>query len=268
MSKQFIVSVITLLAVGVAVFTAFNNKLSRQADDIVSDVGTSETPSYFEDSRSVRDGAFGGERGYREPQNGADGEIEYEVVHGLRVRKDRNCTVTAHYIPNGDGTVTAAYSCEPNVAGDQNPYDGYSDETLAEMAYHDAIAAETLGMRLRNEDQELAMSLVIRASALAGGDARPILEFSNAYPAAARIDGQSVAKTLQVQYVLSAVVEILGAENHGRQFWESRVRTSVEEPDAAIEQFNEEALKIIAEMQAIQREVTGVTTIRRGGENA
>ncbi len=69
-----------------------------------------------------------------------------EVVHGIRVIKDRNCTVKVHYIETSPGVTTTAYSCEPNEVR-QGPYDEYSNETLAELAYSDADAAELLGIR-------------------------------------------------------------------------------------------------------------------------
>ena len=268
MSKQAIVLAVMLFAAGFVVWTVSNGSFLRPTLGVASDERTGETPSYSAGPPAGRPPAMSGEREYDEPEPAADGETAYEVVQGLRVRKDRNCTVTTHYVPNGDGTVSTVYACEPNSAGSENPYGGYSNETLAQMVYHDAKAAETLGMRFREKDQELAMSLIIRASALAGGDARPIIDFSSAYPEAVRIDGQPVTKTIRVQYVLNAVVELLGAEGHGRQFWEGEVRASLEDPEAAIRRFDEQARAIIAEMRAIQREVMGAATIRQGDGNA
>ena len=199
-----------------------------------------------------------------EPEKAADSGTELEVVHGLLVQKDRNCTVTVHYLSNEDGTVTEAYSCEPNTVEPEKPYRQYSNETLLAMVYHDAEAAETLGMRLRNEDTELALSLVVRASALANGDPRPIRTFSDAYPYSYATNGIPSHKTIQVRYVLSAVQEMLGSEDHGRGFWERKVRETAEDPETAIAQFDNEAHAIIAEMQAIQREVKGTINNPKG----
>jgi len=171
------------------------------------------------------------------------------------------CTIITQYLPNGDGTVTEAYSCEPGVTEAAHPYENFSNETLASLAYSDAKAAEILSMRLREEDEEVAMSLAIRAAALAGGDAHPILLFSQAYPVPAAIDDAPVKKTYRVKYVLSTVALMLGDDRGGLPTWEASIRRFSDDPDTELALLDERARQIVDEMRQIQLDVTGEATI-------
>ena len=98
-----------------------------------------------------------------------------EIIHGLRVRKDRNCTIELNYVDAGDGNLIEAYSCMPNQPAEADEFDQYNNETLAGMAYSDASAAEALGKRLAESDLESARELMIRSAALRPENAQPML---------------------------------------------------------------------------------------------
>lgn len=184
------------------------------------------------------------------------------------MREDRDCTLTVHYLPAGDGTVIEAYSCEPDTAPAPGELDTYTNETLLSLSYSNARAAETLGMRLREDDPELALSLIIRASALTGGDVRPIQLYSNSFPTASSVNGQPVAETIRIKYVLSAVAELLGAQDNNLKYWDQRVRAMSANADQAVAEFDRQAITIVDQMQAIEREVKGESAIRGGSDNA
>ena len=171
------------------------------------------------------------------------------------------CTIITRYLPNDDGTITETYSCEPNAYQEKHPYESYSNEALESLAYSEAKAAEILSMRLREQDEELAMSLAIRATALSGGDTYPILLFSQAYPHPAAINDVPVKKTYRVKYVLSAVALMLGDNSGALPSWEASIRTFSENPERELALLDERARQIVDEMRQIQLDVTGETTI-------
>lgn len=197
---------------------------------------------------------------------GADSSIAADTpVSTADQPMERDCSIVTHHLPNDDGTTSEAYSCEPVEDRAGHPYESYPSEALASLAYADAKAAEILAMRLREEDEEAAMSLVLRASALSGGDVEPILAWSNAYPQPTAIDGVPVRKTIHVKFVLSAVAELLGAETNNLPYWEEQIRRASTDPDREIVLLHERARRILDEMRQIQLDVTGSSTF--GGQN-
>jgi hypothetical protein len=165
------------------------------------------------------------------------------------------------YIPRSDGSLIAAYKCA-SVTATEHPYNNYSNETLMELAYSDAKASEVLGLRLRETDFEVALSLTVRAAALAGGDAEPIQYFSDAYPYSTYTNDEPNLETIRVRYVLSAVSNLLGAEDSNVGYWENKVRQEFDHPMEAIGDLNTEARRIVAEMRDIENEVKGEVTIQ------
>jgi hypothetical protein len=172
-----------------------------------------------------------------------------------------DCTVVENFVANPDGTATPLYSCQPARVKPPHPYTGYSTEALASLAYADADAARILGMRLRHDDETAALSLIVRASALAGGDPAAILEYANAYPRPSAIDGSPVRKTVHVQFVLGSVADMLGAGASNVAYWEARIREKSADADREIDLLRKQARAIVVEMQRIQLDVTGSTDV-------
>jgi hypothetical protein len=175
------------------------------------------------------------------------------------------CVLEARYLLNADGTTTTVYACPDLEPAHEHPYASYSTEALASLAYADGKAAETLGMRLRESDEQAALSLILRASALTGGNPSPILTYSNAYPQPTAIDGVPVRKTVRTKFVLSAVAEMLGADRNNLPHWENEIRRVSMDPDREIEQLMERARELIDEMRRIELDVTGTSTF--GGQS-
>ena len=173
----------------------------------------------------------------------------------------RSCTVQSRYLPNGDGTVTEVFACEPEVPAQPQPYESYPSDALQALAYSDPEAAAILSLRWRRSDTAAAMRMAVRASALAGGDAGPVVAFSNAYPAPTAIDDEPVPATVRVKYVLGAVTRRLGDSRHGTPYFEAIIREHSPDPDREIALLEERALELIEEMRQVQLDVTGSSTI-------
>lgn len=167
------------------------------------------------------------------------------------------CALTTHYLPVGDGTTVEVYSCEGGPAAEAHPYEAYSNAALESLAYADAKAAEILGMRLRDSDERAAMSLVLRSAALSGGDAGPIVRYSNAYPRPTAVDGEPDRKTVHVKYVLSAVTQLLGDDRHSLPYYTAIIREHSADPDREIAMLDARARQIVNEMRQIELDVTG-----------
>ena len=191
-------------------------------------------------------------------------EVENPTVV-LDTSGDSGCEVVTHYMANGDGTVRELYSCEPENPKEKHPYASYSSDALETLAYSDAKAAEVLGVRLRDKDLAKSMSLMIRASALSGGDTAPILYSFSIYPHPHEIDGEPVVKTIRAKFVLSAVADLLSGETSFAGSWEERVREYSSDPETEIASLYKQALRVIEEMRQIELEVTGASTI--GGQD-
>jgi hypothetical protein len=201
---------------------------------------------------------------------GPGAAFESELVNGIWVRKDRKCTMHLEYRQLPDGSIRELHSCIPDNPPEKHPYKSYSSEALLTLAYSDAEAAEILGMRLREQDREMAMSLILRASALSAGDTSPIDNFSDNFPLPSRIDGVPVQETVRVKYVLSVVTKMLGAEVNAEPEWREQVSMAFDNPDVVLQELDAQAWDILDEMQAIELEVTGRSqiVIKGGSRNA
>jgi hypothetical protein len=177
-----------------------------------------------------------------------------------------DCDVTTHYVSQGDGTVGELYSCGSETPTARHPYESYSNETLESLAYADAKAAAVLGMRLRDSNEARAMSLMLRAAALADGDTAPILQYFNAYAHPSAIDGVPVRKTIHTKFVLSAVADLLSDDSNMVAPWEEKIRRYSSDPETEIALLHERAREIVGQMRQIQLDVTGSSNIGGQGD--
>lgn len=176
------------------------------------------------------------------------------------------CNVERRYLPKPDGTTVATVSCERESAPATHPYYRYPNAALESLAYADAEAAQILGMRLIEDDAVRALSLAIRAAALAGGDPAPVMRFSNAYPHPVYVDGTPQPAVVRVKFVLAAVTALLAGEPHGLTEWEAVIREHSADPNRELEQLRARARNIIDEMRRIQVDVSGASTIGGPGD--
>lgn len=170
-----------------------------------------------------------------------------EIVMGIEVRKDRNCTVQRHYIQSEDGTAKEAYSCVPNETPDVHPYWDYDNEALLSLSYGDASAAEILAVRRSESNKEEAMDLMIRSAALSD-DPRPLFWLAqNSY-------SDITIEQMKIRYVLISVAENMGHDSADASYWrEKLIEFNVNERD--IDSLDARVADVIETMQRIRQEV-------------
>jgi hypothetical protein len=142
------------------------------------------------------------------PQDANTDTPEAELVMGIPVRKDRNCSVQRHYMDLGNGTVTEAYSCVPQQAAIDD-YEQYSDEQLRVLSYSDAKAASTLGKRLVEVNLAESRALLLRAVALQPSNSDPVM-WLVAQAHSLRGDSPAAQRARANTYVLTRTAQALG----------------------------------------------------------
>lgn len=179
----------------------------------------------------------------------------FEIVHGLRVRKNRNCTVEIQYLDAGNGTVIEAYSCTPNQPSAPGALDHYDDEALAAMSYSDALAAEVLGKRLAEADPERARALLLRSVALKPQNTSPLLWLASENYSLVATNGEPAILEMTQKYLLSRVAEELGTPGAAASIRNNLTSIGFEETDfLALEK---DVVADLAMIRSIQIEVTG-----------
>jgi predicted Zn-dependent protease len=177
---------------------------------------------------------------------------------GIRVRGDRNCTVTRHYLDSGDGTVSEAFSCD-QPERPTSAYDAYASRTLAYLAYGDAEAASTLGKRLVETDPARARALILRALALQPQDIEPAMWLaSQAY--SLRGSTAAARRATADSYILTRIVKELGGDVAVTWIVEDLKESGFEEADLA--RLDARVARDLRRIGDIQLEVLGERTIR------
>ena len=183
------------------------------------------------------------------------------VAADTPIPADNSCEEVPYYFTNAAGEVSMTWRCLKPAQQKTHPYNDYTNATLATLVYSDADAAEILGMRLRERNEEKAMQLAIRASALSGGETQSIKNYVNAYPAPTFTNGVPNPRTIHTKYVLSAVVDLLGDPESGVAAWERLVRENSPTPERTVTYLNGKATQIVDEMRRIEHDVAGQSTI-------
>jgi hypothetical protein len=192
------------------------------------------------------------------------GSSDTEIVLGIPVRKDRNCRVELKNYVTTDGEMFSAYSCTPDRPAAAHVYAEYDNETLANMAYSDPVAAALLGHRLIGSDTGRSYELLVRASALEGGNVEHLAWLAEQAFGAVAIDGKPRIGNLQRQYELATLARRLGdAPGKAEYLRNQLVRFGIDEPK--LEVLNRRAEELLESMRDIQITVHGETTL--GGQD-
>lgn len=186
-----------------------------------------------------------------------------EVVLGLRVRKDRNCTVELKDYVTPDGEMFKAYSCTPHSPRPPHPYESYSDATLKVMAYSDAEAAALLGKRLLERDTGRSYEMLIRAAAL-DNDFTHLAWLGDQAFGLVAINGVPQIDNLKRQYELAALSQYFGEYSGRRDFYRRELSNAGIGADE-IASLDERVAELLRQVQDIQRTVHGTVTV--GGPN-
>lgn len=186
-----------------------------------------------------------------------------EVVLGVRVRKDRQCTVEWNDHVTRQGKMFPAYRCIPDGAGPDHGYAHYGNTTLEVMSYADAEAADVLGRRLLGSDPGKAYAMLVRATAL-DGDVRRLAWLADQAFSATRIDGKLQVGNVMRRYELAALAAELGDDPALTRF----LRSALTEAGIGAEQFatlDGRVDALVETVRQIQRSVFG--EVRHGGQN-
>ena len=200
----------------------------------------------------------------------APAQEPWEIVLGIKVFKDRDCTVETRHIVNPEtGETSQAFTCTPNSPVEEDSYGAFSSNVLAPMACSDAHAAEVLGLRKLGSDnsnvQAEGLNLIYRSVALSGNFEaihRAIVSRYNlvSVNGALRID--SVKQGL----VLHAIAERLGSPlREFEVFAALLLENGVSQEE--INQLTDKATDTLRAIADLQTELTGDMTIRQIGDN-
>lgn len=173
-----------------------------------------------------------------------------------------DCTpVTVQVVKVPSGRMVEARDCQRSSPNPVHAYEAYEDEALDSLAYSDPIAALVLGRRLATTDPERTWDLMIRSSALLGGDVRPIKWLATNSFNIVKTNGEMATDTMQLRYVLDSLTRKLeNTPSHSFDFREAYLRSS--RGDAEVERLDRMVDALLSEMEVIETEATGGSTMR------
>jgi hypothetical protein len=198
-----------------------------------------------------------------DPEQIVDSDDGTEVVLGIRVRKDRKCTVELNDYVTPDGRMFSAYTCKPNEPRPEHPYAHYDNETLASMSWSDAEAAALLGQRLIDQDTGRSYELLIRATAL-DGDTRHISWLADMAFNPTAVNGEPHVANLEGRYKLAELNARLGSDPVLPEVLK-RELVNAGVGEGRLSELNARADALLLVMQDIQRDVFG--EVRIGGQD-
>ena len=196
------------------------------------------------------------------PETATTSDDETEIVLGLRVRKDRNCTVELNDYVTTDGEMFSAYTCVPSRQSAEHPYAQYTDGALRELSFADADAAAQLGRRLVHKDREQSYTLLLRATAL-DGDVRHLAWLADAAYGRYRVDGELQVDNVMRQYELAALSAHFGGDPSTSNYLREELLNSGVSQDQLI-QLDRRVDDLLRIASNIQRNVYG--EVRHGGQ--
>lgn len=198
-------------------------------------------------------------------------EAPYDIVHGIKVRKDRNCTVEVeHRFDPETGNTRKIFSCIPDSPPQIDPYTTYDSDVLAGMAYGDAHAAEVLGLRLlRSPDPEIeamGMEYLLRSVALSNDTRGIALAVNNRYNSLQRNDTMNLDNIKRL-VTLSHISNTVSPGTMSSAAYQKILRNfgvSDNEISALLDNGN----RILENMAHVQSQVTGNNHIREALDDA
>jgi hypothetical protein len=188
-------------------------------------------------------------------------EDEVDIALGGRWQNNDCTFVPVQIVKASTGELVDAMDCQRSSPKPVHAYEAYSDKALAALAYSDPMAAMVLGRRLATTDPEQSWDLLIRASALLGGDTRPIKWLAATSFNQVKADDGMATDTMQMRYVLDALTQRLDRNpDQSFDFREHYLRTSLSEDE--FDQLDRMVDSLLEKMKAIEEEITGKDTIR------
>ena len=157
---------------------------------------------------------------------------EVDIALGGSWENDDCTYVTVQVVKVPSGELVDAVECQRSSPKPTHEYESWSDEALSALTYSDPIACLVLGRRTARTHQEMSWDLMIRSSALLGGDARPIRWLASHSFNQVKANGEMATGTLQRRYVLDTLADRLeGNQDLSFDFREDHLRESMSNDD-------------------------------------
>ena len=173
-----------------------------------------------------------------------------------------DCTfVTRQVVRQPGNELVEAVECQRNSPKPVHPYESYADEALEALVHADPIAGIVLGRRVAATQPDKAWDLMIRSSALLGGDTRPIRWLATHSFNRVMTNGEIATGTIQIRYVLDSLTKRLeGSPDQSFDFRASHLRDSLSE--AEFDRLDRMVDALIDKMKVIEKETTGKSSIQ------
>ena len=186
-----------------------------------------------------------------------------------RIQDGPDCEIAQIVLHPETGEPVEAYACD-SVASEPHPYEEWSEQVLAGLAYGDPKAAEVLGLRhVQSEDpnrEALGLMLLYRSVALSG-DTTPLHRAISQRYAVVAEDGAANVHNLKQLLVFAIVATRLGDGGINSRSIEARL-AKAEVEASEVMRLKSAAEQILQEMGSIESEVTGNRTILEALTNA
>ena len=186
-----------------------------------------------------------------------------ELVHNIRVRRDRTCDLVSRDYVSPAGAMHSAWSCDQREPSTPHPYASYSNDTLDILAYSDAEAAALLGKRLIESDIGKSYDMLIRATALDGNFAHLAWLADQAF-GTTRVNSSPRIEALYQQYQLASVSEHFGDFSGRTDYFRQQLEQTGAGADV-LDDLDRRVMAILQQMRAIQATVHGA--VAPGGQN-
>jgi hypothetical protein len=196
------------------------------------------------------------------PDLAPDDEVDIALGGSWR---NSDCTfVPVQVVKASTNELVEAMDCRRSSPRPTHAYEEYSNDALEALAWSDPIACLVLGRRLAVADPETSWDLMIRSSALLGGDPRPIRWLATHSFNQVTDNGEMATETIQLRYVLDAVTRRLEKRpDPSFDFREYHLRDALS--DAEFAQLDRMVDSVLHRMKVIEAETTGSSTIIVGG---
>jgi hypothetical protein len=179
--------------------------------------------------------------------------------------RNADCTyVTVQVVRPSTGELVDAVECQRSSPKPTHEYETWSDEALEALAYSDPIACLVLGRRVAQSLPMKSWNLMVRSSALLGGDSRPIKWLATNSFNQVKENGEIATGAIQRRYVLDRLAERLeGSSDPSFDFREYYLRNSLD--DTHFERLDRRVDTLLYDMKVIEEETTGKSTIQGAG---
>ena len=226
-----------------------------QADELVDTQSLTSSPSNSEQTRYGSTATRLGDTGFRELPDSETMTSTIVTATGLDIAL---CRFGSERVLNTE-TGTHEWRCM------RSAYWDFTTATLEGLVYSDPEAARVLAHRIKDTNYSRALLLASRSTALSGGDVTPLLQARRWRPTHQQ-NGDPDLSGMGQAYVLSELADQIQSNSRSRSArYATTIMQNSADPDAAMQYLNEVVERMLFEIQQIEIDVTGQSTI--GGDD-